>query len=148
MYLVPCAIYGIIQCIKFLLVIMSEPGCHYGTDPMILKFRQKKKSLHVFWFIWTQLWGKSFYSNCTNVNINKSHEKARKPGSLDEEKLIYNWTKLLFQRVRFETLWVRLLVLLWRERAQKFDVYRLRTRTKIENPFWNFVVWSECFHQL
>ena len=50
-YLVPCAIYGIIQCIKFFLVIMSEPGCHYGTDPIILKFRQKKKSLHVFWFI-------------------------------------------------------------------------------------------------
>lgn len=25
---------------------MSEPGYHYGTDPIILKFRQKKKSLH------------------------------------------------------------------------------------------------------
>ena len=47
MYLVPCAIYGIIQCIKFLLVIMSEPGCHYGTDPMILKFRQKR-NLYMF----------------------------------------------------------------------------------------------------
>ena len=49
---------------------------------------------------------------------------------------MYSWTKPLFQRARFETLWVRLLVLSWRERAQKFDVYRLRTRTKIENPFW------------
>lgn len=64
---------------------------------------------------------------------------TRKPGSLDEEKLSYSSCiaeQNFSSKERALRLRVRLLVLSWRERAQKFDVYRLRTRTKIENPFW------------
>ena len=65
---------------------------------------------------------------------------TRKPGSLDEEKLSYSSClaeQNLSSKERALRLRVRLLVLSWRERAQKFDVYRLRTRTKIENTFWS-----------
>lgn len=77
----------IIQFIKFFLVIMSEPGCHYGTDPIILKFRQKKKSLHFSGSFERNFEGNRF------IQIGQMLTKTcptRKPRSLDEEKLSYN----------------------------------------------------------
>ena len=115
----------IIQFIKFFFVIMSEPGYHYGTDPIILKFRQKKKSLHFSGSFEHNFWGKSFYSNCTNVNKNWSHERARKPWRRKTD-LLPNKASL-----PKSALWDSLSPFIL-----NFDVYRLRTRTKIENPLW------------
>ena len=77
----------IIQFMKFFFVIMSEPGYHYGTDPIILKFRQKKKSLHFSGSFERNFKGNRFIQI---VQMLTKTCPMRKPGSLDEEKLIYN----------------------------------------------------------
>ena len=77
----------IIQCIKFFFVIMSEPGYHYGTDPIILKFRQKKKSLHFSGSFEHNFEGNRFIQI---VQMLTKTCPTRKPGSLDEEKLSYS----------------------------------------------------------